>query len=315
MVISTVPTLLERQGIFTEAIAGRVPAVYDPATTAGSVRSAFEGNALPLARMDPVARALLQRYPLPNSAGTANNYRRTDSETDDQDQFDARLDHALRSNRDQLRRHRCRSWTPCWAATRADSRSTQPRARTAGRGVQRAEHAALRGARRRAGRGERRHDHHRRRSTRRSAGREVSLLTQLVAGGGQPGAMSSTLPQPAVDRRFRKADHLDDLARRGCARDHAGTGARDAQRLGDGGFDRRVGLAALGRRGHAHFEGVSQPSIDAAAGRPRNDLDPEFDGAGLRDSNSTLMLAGQAVARVRIESTTLRTRSMSAGAT
>ena len=33
-VISTVPTLLQRQGIFTEAIAGRVPVIYDPATTA-----------------------------------------------------------------------------------------------------------------------------------------------------------------------------------------------------------------------------------------------------------------------------------------
>ena len=32
-VISTVPTLLQRQGIFTEAIAGRVPVIYDPATT------------------------------------------------------------------------------------------------------------------------------------------------------------------------------------------------------------------------------------------------------------------------------------------
>ena len=31
-VISTVPTLLQRQGIFTEAIAGRVPLIYDPAT-------------------------------------------------------------------------------------------------------------------------------------------------------------------------------------------------------------------------------------------------------------------------------------------
>src|SRR5688572_28066052 len=32
-VISTVPTALQRQGIFTEAIGGRVPVVYDPATT------------------------------------------------------------------------------------------------------------------------------------------------------------------------------------------------------------------------------------------------------------------------------------------
>ena len=38
--------------------------------------------------MDPVALALLQRYPLPTSAGTANNYSRVGNEIDDQDQWD-----------------------------------------------------------------------------------------------------------------------------------------------------------------------------------------------------------------------------------
>ena len=101
-VISTVPTALQRQGIFTEAIAGRVPLVYDPATAAGSARTQFPNNAIPLARMDPVAFALLQRYPLPLSSGTANNYSRTASETQDQDQWDVRLDHKFASNRDSV---------------------------------------------------------------------------------------------------------------------------------------------------------------------------------------------------------------------
>ena len=101
-VISTVPTLLQRQGIFAEAIAGRVPVVYDPATTVGSTRTAFAGNTIPLARVDSVALALLQRYPLPTSAGTANNYSRTDAEIDNQDQWDARIDHKFSSNRDQV---------------------------------------------------------------------------------------------------------------------------------------------------------------------------------------------------------------------
>ena len=39
-VISTVPTLLQRQGIFTEAIGGRVPAIYDPATTVPAATAA-----------------------------------------------------------------------------------------------------------------------------------------------------------------------------------------------------------------------------------------------------------------------------------
>ena len=100
-VISTVPTLLQRQGVFTEAIAGRVPAIYD-SSTGGATREPFAGNTIPVARMDPVARALMDRYPLPTSAGTANNYRRVGNETVDQDQFSLRLDHRFSTNRDQV---------------------------------------------------------------------------------------------------------------------------------------------------------------------------------------------------------------------
>ena len=99
-VISTVPTVLQRQGVFTEAIAGRVPLIYDPATGTTN-RAQFPGNAIPQDRMDSVARSLLERYPMPTSAGTANNYRRVDDERVDQDQFSLRLDHRFASNRDQ----------------------------------------------------------------------------------------------------------------------------------------------------------------------------------------------------------------------
>ena len=100
-VTSTVPTLLQRQGIFTEAIAGRIPVIYDPATTVGSSRSPFPGNTIPRSAMDPVALSLLDRYPLPTSAGTANNYSRTADEINDQEQGDVRLDHKFASGRDQ----------------------------------------------------------------------------------------------------------------------------------------------------------------------------------------------------------------------
>jgi Carboxypeptidase regulatory-like domain/TonB dependent receptor-like, beta-barrel len=100
-VTSTVPTLLQRQGIFTEAIAGRIPTIYDPSTTVGSTRLPFAGNTIPRSAMDPVALALLERYPTPTSAGTANNYGRTANEIDDQDQGDVRLDHKFASGRDQ----------------------------------------------------------------------------------------------------------------------------------------------------------------------------------------------------------------------
>jgi hypothetical protein len=105
-VISTVPTLLQRQGIFTEAIGGRVPVIYDPETTTplpggGVTRTRFPGNAIPVERMDPVARALLERYPLPTGAGTANNFRRTGNEIADQNQFSVRVDHRI-TGRDQV---------------------------------------------------------------------------------------------------------------------------------------------------------------------------------------------------------------------
>jgi hypothetical protein len=96
-VISTVPTRLQRQGVFTEAIGGRVPLLYDPAT-----RSPFPGNTIPLERMDRVARALLDRYPMPTADGTANNYRRVGNETVDQDQFSLRIDHRFPANRDRV---------------------------------------------------------------------------------------------------------------------------------------------------------------------------------------------------------------------
>lgn len=90
---STVPTLAQRQGIFTSAI-------YDPATTrtdstGATIRDQFSGNTIPLNRMDPAALALLNRYPLPTTTGTANNYTRIGNETDYQDQGDFRLDHRL----------------------------------------------------------------------------------------------------------------------------------------------------------------------------------------------------------------------------
>lgn len=96
--ISTVPTLLQRQGIFTELVGGVAPRLFDPATTkpktgGGFTRDPFAGNRIPVSRIDPVALALLARYPLPTSNGTANNFRRVGNESDDQDQFDLRVDH------------------------------------------------------------------------------------------------------------------------------------------------------------------------------------------------------------------------------
>jgi len=78
---SVVPTLTQRQGGFTQNI-------FDPAT---SPRVAFPGHSIPAARFDPIARQVLAHYPAPNIAG-ASNFARTDTEPDNQDQFDTRVD-------------------------------------------------------------------------------------------------------------------------------------------------------------------------------------------------------------------------------
>jgi hypothetical protein len=103
-VISTVPSALQRQGIFSEPLGGRVPVIHDPSTTVTTgtttTRSAFPDNTIPDDRIDPIARALLNRYPFPTSDGTANNYRRVGNEVSNQHQFDVRLDHRVTA-RDQ----------------------------------------------------------------------------------------------------------------------------------------------------------------------------------------------------------------------
>ena len=99
---STVPTLLQRQGIFTEPTGGTVATIFDPATTTstgtGFTRTAFPNNTIPVSRMDSAALALLNRYPLPTGPGTANNFTRVGTDHDHQNQFDARLDQRLGAN-------------------------------------------------------------------------------------------------------------------------------------------------------------------------------------------------------------------------
>ena len=103
--ISTVPTVLQRQGVFTEAIGGRVPAIYDPATT---VQPA--GNAQPVSRQHDSAGSdgsggprrccsaiRCRPAPAPPTTIGASTTKRVD-----QDQFSVRIDHRVRRNRDQV---------------------------------------------------------------------------------------------------------------------------------------------------------------------------------------------------------------------
>lgn len=96
--ISTVPTLQMRQGIFTG-----VSKIYDPTSTqvvAGKfVRREFPNDVIDIP-LDPAAKALLARYPLPTNSAAANNYSRTANDSDHQNQFDVRVD-GVYGTRDQ----------------------------------------------------------------------------------------------------------------------------------------------------------------------------------------------------------------------
>jgi hypothetical protein len=94
--ISTIPTLNERQGIFTG-----ISKIFDPTTTqtaAGKfVRQEFPNDTINIP-FDSAAKALLARFPTPTSSALANNYTRTANDSDHQNQFDIRIDGTYRTH-------------------------------------------------------------------------------------------------------------------------------------------------------------------------------------------------------------------------
>jgi hypothetical protein len=61
----TVPTLLMRQGVFTEIS----QQIYDPLTGLP-----YAGNVIPQSQINPIAQKVANLYPVPNQPGLANNY-------------------------------------------------------------------------------------------------------------------------------------------------------------------------------------------------------------------------------------------------
>jgi len=103
---TTVPTLAQRQGDFSQTFAqnGQLIRVFDPFTTranpaGGFIRDQFGNNVIPTGRMDPVARNVLQYFPLPNQAGNpvtgAQNYFATGTAELNVDNIDGRVDHQI----------------------------------------------------------------------------------------------------------------------------------------------------------------------------------------------------------------------------
>ena len=95
--VSTVPTLLQREGNFNE-----IRPIYDPATTTGSganiSRQQFPGNIIPKSRWDPLFPKLLALYPLPTNSGITNNYFYAPTERNDSNSYDFKGDQAITGN-------------------------------------------------------------------------------------------------------------------------------------------------------------------------------------------------------------------------
>jgi hypothetical protein len=90
----SVPSLKVRKGDFS----GLGP-IYDPLTTdASGERQPFLNNAIDSTRLDPAAVAFLDKLPLPNLQGEAQNYIATPELRNNYDQGTARLDHQLGRN-------------------------------------------------------------------------------------------------------------------------------------------------------------------------------------------------------------------------
>jgi hypothetical protein len=75
--LTTVPTAAMRNGDFSELLAlGDTYRIYDPLTGVADgprrIRQPFANNVIPADRIDPIARAYLNYFPLPNQAGSAN---------------------------------------------------------------------------------------------------------------------------------------------------------------------------------------------------------------------------------------------------
>lgn len=103
---TSVPTALQRAGNFTQTTtaAGQLITIYDPLTTrvdpnnpARYIRTAFPGNQIPAARIDPVAAKIQTYYPAPTSPGDPgtglNNYFFSGPQVRTTDNFSGRVDH------------------------------------------------------------------------------------------------------------------------------------------------------------------------------------------------------------------------------
>jgi hypothetical protein len=95
-----VPNAALRAGDFSGAVNanGSTQIIYDPLTgnADGTGRLPFPGNRIPDNRIDPIARKILNLFPMPNTngigaGGLTNNYQRQETRTTDRHNYDLKL--------------------------------------------------------------------------------------------------------------------------------------------------------------------------------------------------------------------------------
>ena len=103
----TMPTALERTGDFSKSTNtdGTPINIFDPTSltpvkdSSGAIvdyhRAPFAGNIIPLSRLDPIAAKVVNFYPLPNRAGSFNNFTKTEISTQPSWQINSRVDHNI----------------------------------------------------------------------------------------------------------------------------------------------------------------------------------------------------------------------------
>lgn len=92
--VTNVPTLRERNGDFSQSLLGvpRNPQTGQP----------FTGGVIPSFFMHPAGKAIAALYPLPNRSVPFANFVSSPTQRDDNDHFDARLDHFLNDHQTTL---------------------------------------------------------------------------------------------------------------------------------------------------------------------------------------------------------------------
>ncbi len=104
--LGVIPSALERQGDFSESFGsnGNLIALRDPLLSGScaiaGAAACFPGNVIPASRISPIARQLVDYYPLPNATG-ANNYRAAANSADTWDSFLFKVDQKI-SNKENV---------------------------------------------------------------------------------------------------------------------------------------------------------------------------------------------------------------------